>query len=121
MTHLSRKYKYALDENFHDHFCPRRKAAKFCHPVPNYLSSCLPVQSLEIFSRCLFPGLVWPHLVQLTKAELLYSSATATPRENNQDHLSVGWVAFRTQLWIFNVLVPVTHHKIYTTLTAGGL
>ena len=24
--------KYALDENFHDHFCPRRKAAKFCHP-----------------------------------------------------------------------------------------
>ena len=25
--------KYALDENVHDHFCPRRKAAKFCHPV----------------------------------------------------------------------------------------
>ena len=25
---------YALDENFHDHFCPRRKAAKFCHPGP---------------------------------------------------------------------------------------
>ena len=24
--------KYALDENFHDQFCPRRKAAKFCHP-----------------------------------------------------------------------------------------
>ena len=24
--------KYALDENFHGHFCPRRKAAKFCHP-----------------------------------------------------------------------------------------
>ena len=25
--------KYALNENFHGHFCPRRKAAKFCHPV----------------------------------------------------------------------------------------
>ena len=24
--------KYALDESFHGHFCPRRKAAKFCHP-----------------------------------------------------------------------------------------
>ena len=23
---------YALDENFQGHFCPRRKAAKFCHP-----------------------------------------------------------------------------------------
>ena len=25
--------KYALDENLHCHFCFRRKAAKFCHPV----------------------------------------------------------------------------------------
>ena len=25
--------KYALDENFHGHFCARRKAAKFCHPA----------------------------------------------------------------------------------------
>ena len=24
--------KYALDENFHGNFCPRRKAANFCHP-----------------------------------------------------------------------------------------
>ena len=24
--------KYALDESFYDHFCPRRKAANFCHP-----------------------------------------------------------------------------------------
>ena len=24
--------KYAFDENFHGYFCPRRKAAKFCHP-----------------------------------------------------------------------------------------
>ena len=24
--------KYVLDEHFHGHFCPRRKAAKFCHP-----------------------------------------------------------------------------------------
>ena len=23
----------ALDEKFHGHFCPRRKAAKFCRPV----------------------------------------------------------------------------------------
>ena len=25
--------KYALDENFRGNFCPRRKAAKFCHPA----------------------------------------------------------------------------------------
>ena len=25
--------KYAPDENFCGHFCPRRKAANFCHPV----------------------------------------------------------------------------------------
>ena len=25
--------KYAFDENFHCHFCSRRKAAKFCHPA----------------------------------------------------------------------------------------
>ena len=25
--------KCAFDENFHGHFCPRRKAAKFCHPA----------------------------------------------------------------------------------------
>ena len=24
--------QYVLDENLHGHFCPRRKAAKFCHP-----------------------------------------------------------------------------------------
>ena len=27
--------KCALDGNFHGHFCPPRKAAKFCHPEPN--------------------------------------------------------------------------------------
>ena len=26
--------KYARDEIFCGHFCPRRKAANFCHPVP---------------------------------------------------------------------------------------
>ena len=33
-----RNCKYAIDENFHGHFCPRRKAAKFCHPAlhPQY-------------------------------------------------------------------------------------
>ena len=25
--------KYAFDGNFHGHFCPRRKAAKFCYPA----------------------------------------------------------------------------------------
>ena len=25
--------KYAFDDNFHGHFCPRRKAAKFCYPA----------------------------------------------------------------------------------------
>ena len=29
--------KYAFDENFHCHFCSRRKAAKFCHPVHDYI------------------------------------------------------------------------------------
>ena len=29
--------KYALDENFHGHFCPPRKAAKFCHPGHMYI------------------------------------------------------------------------------------
>ena len=29
--------KYALDENFHGHFCPQRKAAKFCHPDINII------------------------------------------------------------------------------------
>ena len=28
--------KYGLDENFHCHFCSRRKAAKFCHPGQIY-------------------------------------------------------------------------------------
>ena len=27
--------KYVLDENLHGHFCPRWKAAKFCHPGNN--------------------------------------------------------------------------------------
>ena len=27
--------KYALDERFHGHFCPRRKPAKSCHPGLN--------------------------------------------------------------------------------------
>ena len=32
--HICReKCKYALDENFYGHFCPRRKVAKFCHPA----------------------------------------------------------------------------------------
>ena len=26
-----------LTENFHCHFCSRRKAAKFCHPVHDYI------------------------------------------------------------------------------------
>ena len=30
--------KYVLDENFHGHFCPRRKAAKFCHPECRYFA-----------------------------------------------------------------------------------
>ena len=27
--------KFVFDENFHGHFCPPRKAAKFCHPDEN--------------------------------------------------------------------------------------
>ena len=33
MTQLARQIKYALDESFYGHFCPRRKAANFCHPA----------------------------------------------------------------------------------------
>ena len=29
---VAKNCKYAFDGSFHDHFCPRRKAAKFCHP-----------------------------------------------------------------------------------------
>ena len=29
--------KYALDEHFHGHFCPRRNAAKFCHPACEFV------------------------------------------------------------------------------------
>ena len=28
-----KKSNYALDASFHGHFCPRRKAANFCHPA----------------------------------------------------------------------------------------
>ena len=33
--------KFAHDKNFCSHFCPRRKAANFCHPVQT------PTQALE--------------------------------------------------------------------------
>ena len=33
--------KYALDESFYGHFCPRRKAANFCHP--DYISQYITV------------------------------------------------------------------------------
>ena len=32
-THLLQNCKYAFAENLYGHFCPRRKAANFCHPV----------------------------------------------------------------------------------------
>ena len=32
-THLLQNSKYAFAENLYGHFCPRRKAANFCHPV----------------------------------------------------------------------------------------
>ena len=34
--------KYAPDERFHGHFCPRRKPAKSCHPVWAYLGHSWP-------------------------------------------------------------------------------
>ena len=37
--------KYAFEENFHGHFCPRRKAAKFCHPGETQ-------HHLEIYNQC---------------------------------------------------------------------
>ena len=37
--------KYAFDENFHCHFCSRRKAAKFCHPGINASSALGPQSS----------------------------------------------------------------------------
>ena len=29
-------FKYTPDKNFHGHFCPRRKAAKFCRPAHSF-------------------------------------------------------------------------------------
>ena len=78
------------------------------------------MQSLEILSLCLFPDLVWPHLVQLTKAELLLKCHSYSTW-SNQDNLNVGWVAFRAQLCLFNVLVPIKHQKIRTSLAPGCL
>ena len=42
--------KYALDERFHGHFCPRRKAAKSCHPG----------QDSEVEVQTRFAAGVWP-------------------------------------------------------------
>ena len=33
--------KYAFDENLHGHFCPRRKAANYCHPAPTHTHTSL--------------------------------------------------------------------------------
>ena len=54
--------KYSNDENFHGHFCPWRKAAKFCHPGL-YISmnglntiNCKNYQSIVLKGRCLWMG-----------------------------------------------------------------
>ena len=46
--------KYALDENFHCHFCSRRKAAKFCHPGSewNWICQSLLARSHAVLSMC---------------------------------------------------------------------
>ena len=41
--------KYTLDENYHCHFCCRRKAAKFCHPA--HLCKCLYISFHEMRSN----------------------------------------------------------------------
>ena len=48
--------KYALDERFHGHFCPRRKPAKSCHPASHVvcgssLQSMIVIQSISIASQ----------------------------------------------------------------------
>ena len=48
--------KYALDERFHGHFCPRRKPAKSCHPDLhwNVLISVVLFFSLSLSSSSLY-------------------------------------------------------------------
>ena len=47
--------KYAFDENFHGHFCPRWKAAKFCHPVTGP-GTAWDATNIEIIMPDFFPG-----------------------------------------------------------------
>ena len=44
--------KYALDERFHGHFCPRRKPAKSCHPALDPLHP--PLSLMDIFMHFWF-------------------------------------------------------------------
>ena len=54
--------KYALDENFHGHFCPRRKAAKFCHPG---LLEYVMTTSCYIFSANIYK--MWFHINEIVQ------------------------------------------------------
>ena len=46
--------KYALDERFHGHFCPRRKPAKSCHPGM-HISGTPPSLPINCLYVCLVP------------------------------------------------------------------
>ena len=59
--------KYAFDENFHGHFCPRRKAAMFCHPDGNiciyFLSESIHMffdkePASEVITTCIAPHII---------------------------------------------------------------
>ena len=51
--------KYALDENFHGYFCPRRKAAKFCHPDKDCEAQKHKVQKKSILAHHVRKPWVW--------------------------------------------------------------
>ena len=82
--------KYALDKNFHGQFCPRRKAAKFCHPaehghewMTNYLLLRLNNFILLILNCFFVPGDLFIHLADYsTSLELrlcwIYKFASLT-------------------------------------------
>ena len=90
--------KYALDENFHCHFCSRWKAAKFCHPASEYgflQNQCLESKSIkQTHGR-------WaeqPELVYSCKASGL---GTVYNYEGTSMKIDIPPCKLRTYLWIY--------------------
>ena len=72
--------KYALDEIFYGHFCPRRKAAKFCHPA-EWLEYVEMLENVEMFENV--------EMMELGEINVPFNGAVAR-RGNLSPLLSVG-------------------------------